>query len=241
MTAFIGRRQFITIFGGAAVAWPLTAPAQQAAMPVVGFLGLGYLATLKPFVSAFRKGLEEAGYVEGQNVTVEYRWAEYHYDRLPALAADLARGKVAVIVATGGELSALAAKSATATIPVVFNSNGDPVQLGLVASLNRPGGNLTGVSLLTTAPVVGKRLELLHELAPKAALFSLLVNAESTNAGPDTKEAQKAAQMTGQQLLIDSVGSERFTDGVKSSPPADLSVMAPILPTLTGNGGPMPA
>jgi putative tryptophan/tyrosine transport system substrate-binding protein len=209
------RREFITLLGGAVASsayWPPAARAQQPTMPVVGFLGIGYLAPLKSLVSAFRKGLEEAGYIEGQNVTIEYRWAEYHYDRLPALAEDLARRQVAVIVATGGEVSALAAKSATTTIPVVFNSNDDPVRLGLVASLNRPGGNLTGVSLLTTASVVGKRLELLHALVPKAGLLGLLVNAKSPSAETDTREAQAATQVTGQQLVADHVGPDRDLD-----------------------------
>jgi putative ABC transport system substrate-binding protein len=181
-------------------------------MPVIGFLGIGFLATLRPLVSAFRKGLGDVGYVESQNVTVDYRWAEYHYDRLPALAADLVREQVAVIVSSGGEVAALAAKEATTTIPIVFNSNADPVKLGLVVSLNRPGGNLTGVSLLTTAPVIGKRLEYLHTLVPNSGLFGLLVNANSPNAEFDTKEAQAAARVTGQQLIIDHVGTDRDLD-----------------------------
>ena len=206
------RRAFIRLLGSAAAAWPLAVRAQQSTMPVVGFLGIGYLAPLRPLVSAFRKGLGDTGYVEGQNVTIDYRWAEYHYERLPDLAADLVRAQVAVIVATGGEVAALAAKKATTTIPIVFNSNADPVQVGLVASLNRPGGNLTGVSLLTTAPVIGKRIEYLHTLVPKSGLFGLLINANSPNAEFDTKEAQKAAQVTGQQLVIDHIGVDRDLD-----------------------------
>ncbi len=206
------RRAFIRLLGSAAAAWPLAVRAQQSMMPVVGFLGIGYLAPLRPLVSAFRKGLGDTGYVEGQNVTIDYRWAEYHYERLPDLAADLVRAQVAVIVATGGEVAALAAKKATTTIPIVFNSNADPVQVGLVASLNRPGGNLTGVSLLTTAPVIGKRIEYLHTLVPKSGLFGLLINANSPNAEFDTKEAQKAAQVTGQQLVIDHIGVDRDLD-----------------------------
>jgi putative ABC transport system substrate-binding protein len=204
----VNRREFITLLGGAAAAWPLAARAQQPAMPVIGFLGIGNIATLPTLVSAFRRGLEDTGYVEGRNVTIEFRGAEYHYERLPGLAEDLVRRQVAVIVASGGELSALAAKAATTTIPIVFNSNSDPVRLGLVASLNRPGGNLTGVSLLTTAPVVGKRLEMLHELLPKAELFGLLLNARSVNSEAETKEAHAAVQVTGQQLVVDSVGAE---------------------------------
>jgi putative ABC transport system substrate-binding protein len=209
----VRRRAFITLLlGGAAAAMPLTVRAEQPALPVIGFLGIGYLATLRPLVSAFRKGLGEAGYIEGQNVTINYLWAEYHYERLPDLAADLVRAQVAVIVATGGEVAALAAKKATTTIPIVFNSNADPVQAGLVASLNRPGGNLTGVSLLTTAPVIGKRIEYLHALIPSAGLFGLLVNADSPNAEFDIKEAQKAAQLTGRQLVVDHVGADRDLD-----------------------------
>ena len=206
------RRAFIRLIGGAAAAWPLAVRAQQPPMPVIGFLGIGFLATLRPLVSAFRKGLGEAGFVEGQSVTIDYRWAEYHYERLPDLAAELARAQVAVIVATGGEVAALAAKKATTTIPIVFNSNADPVQVGLVASLNRPGGNLTGLSLLTTAPVIGKRIEYLHALVPKSGLFGLLVNADSPNAEFDIKEAQKAAQLTGRQLVVDHVGADRDLD-----------------------------
>jgi putative ABC transport system substrate-binding protein len=212
MAIKIARRNFIATLVGAA-AWPLAANAQQPlAMPVIGFLGIGYLATLRPLVSAFRKGLGDVGYVESQNVKVEYRWAEYHYDRLPALAADLVREHVAVIVSSGGEVAALAAQKETTTIPIVFNSNADPVQLGLVASLNRPGGNLTGVSLLTTAPVIGKRIKYLHALISKSGLFGLLVNASSPNAEFDTKEAQAAAQVMGQKLVVDHVAADRDLD-----------------------------
>jgi len=206
------RRDFIRLLSGAAAACPFAASAQQPAMPVVGYFALGELAKLRPQVSAFRKGLGEAGFVEGQNVTVEYRWAEFHYDRLSTLVEDLVRRQVAVIVATGGEAAALAAKSATNTIPIVFISNSDPVHLGLVASLNRPGGNLTGVSLLTRAPVVGKRLDLLHSLVPTARCLGFLVNADSPNAEADTKQAQEAARITGQQIVVDRVGGGRDLD-----------------------------
>jgi hypothetical protein len=146
------RRDFIALFGGAAAAWPLVARAQQPAMPVIGYLSSRSPGETAALVAEFRKGLGEAGYVEGQNVAIEYRWAEGQYDRLPALAADLVQRAVAVMVTTGGEPSALAAKAATSTIPIVFTVGGDPVKLGLVESFNRPGGNSTGVSLLTTAP-----------------------------------------------------------------------------------------
>jgi ABC-type uncharacterized transport system substrate-binding protein len=205
------RRAFISLLGGA-VAWPLAARAQRPATPVIGFLALGAPAGLQILISAFRKGLGEADFIEGQNVAIEYRFAENQYDRLPALADDLVRRQVKVIIASGGEFSALAAKAATTTIPIVFNSNGDPVRWGLVASLNRPGGNLTGVSLLTTAPVVGKRIELLHALLPTAVPFGLLVNAQSVNAEAERREAQAAAQVTGHKLFVDSVGPERNLD-----------------------------
>jgi putative tryptophan/tyrosine transport system substrate-binding protein len=205
------RREFIGLLGGA-VAWPLAASAQQPAMPAIGFLSLYQPSNARPLVAAFRKGLGEAGYVEDQNVAVEYRWAEDHYDRLPTLAEDLARRQVAVIVASGGEASALAAKSATATIPIVFSSNGDPIRLGLVASLNRPGRNMTGVSLLTTAEMLGKRLELLHMLLPKAEVLGLLINARSVNAEPETRGVQAASQAIGKQVVVERVGSDDDLD-----------------------------
>jgi putative tryptophan/tyrosine transport system substrate-binding protein len=205
------RREFVFALGGAA-AWPLAARAQQPAAPVIGFLSTYQLSGVRPLVSAFRKGLAEVGYVEGQNVRVEYRWAENHYDRLTELAKDLAHRKVAVIVTSGGEVSALAAKSATATIPIVFNSNSDPVRLGLVTSLNRPGGNLTGVSLLTTESVVGKRIDLLHTLLPKADLFGMLVNAKSVSAENEARAAEAAVKVTGNRFILRSVDPERDLD-----------------------------
>ena len=179
MAIDIGRREFISALGGGMVASPLAARAQQPAMPVVGFLRNTSAADSTQLVTAFRQGLKEAGFVEGQNVAIEYRWADGQYDRLPALAAELVRAQVAVLVAIGGEPSVLAARAATSLIPIVFTTGGDPVQMGLVASINRPGGNATGVSLLTTAPEA-KRLGMLHELVPSATVIGVLINPPAT-------------------------------------------------------------
>jgi putative ABC transport system substrate-binding protein len=192
------RRDFITLVGGATVAWPLAARTQQPAMPVIGFLHSASPETYAPMLTAFRQGLKEGGYVEGHSVAIEYRWAEGHYDRLPALAADLVRRQVAEIV-TGGTPAALAAKAATSTIPIVINVGIDPVQFGLVASLNRPGGNVTGTAVLTVE-LGAKKLEVLHELLRTSAAVALLVNPNTPSAEPETKGVRDAARSLGLQL-----------------------------------------
>jgi putative tryptophan/tyrosine transport system substrate-binding protein len=195
------RRDFITLLGGAAAAWPLGARAQQAAMPVVGFLGTTSPDDFADRVAAFREGLKQVGYVEGQNLVVEYRWPEGNYDRLPTLAADLVRRQVAVIAAVGGEPSPLAAMAATATIPIVFSLGTDPVRLGLVTSLNRPSGNITGVYFLQSE-LGAKRLGLLHELLPKSTVIGMLVNPKFGEAEFHAKEAQEAARSLGVQIHV---------------------------------------
>jgi putative ABC transport system substrate-binding protein len=195
------RREFITLFGGAAAAWPLAARAQQPAMPVVGFLGTGSPESDAFRVAAVRQGLKETGYVDGRNVALEYRSADNHYDRLPALAAEFVRSQVAVIVALGATPSALAAKEATSTIPIVFMIGGDPVKFGLVVSLNRPGGNITGVSVLFNL-IVRKQFEVLEEAVPKAELIGFLVNPTNPNTESDVREAQAAAEALGRKLVV---------------------------------------
>jgi putative ABC transport system substrate-binding protein len=200
------RREFISLVGSAA-ACPLAARAQQAAMPVVGVLNGRSPNDYAPLLAAFQKGLSEGGYVEGRNVAIEYRWAEGHYDRLPALANELVRRNIAVLVALGGARSALAAKAATAITPVVFASGGDPVEFGLVASLNRPGGNVTGAT--TSTPVlIGKQFALLHELVPNLDSLGFLVNRMSPFAEAETREAQTAARALGLQLFVLNASAE---------------------------------
>ena len=208
MIATMRRRTFITLIGGAAVAWPLAAGAQQTGMPLVGWLGSETRkAEDSRIVPFFREGLKEGGYSEGQNVTIEYRLAEGRYDQLPALAADLVRRQVSVIALTG-QPAALAAKAATATIPIVFQIADDPVQLGLVASLGRPGGNITGVTSLNVE-VLPKQLELLHELVPNATAIALLVNpASSARAESNARQAQVAARRLGLKLHVLHASSE---------------------------------
>ena len=194
------RREFIAMLGGAAVAWPLAARAQQPAMPVVGFLNSTSLEGWAPFVAAFRQGLKETGYVEGQNVTIEYRWAEGQYDRLPSLAAELVQQKVTVIAATSTP-AALAAKAATSTVPIVFTTGGDPIKLGLVASLRRPGGNVTGSTQLSVE-VGPKRLELARELFPGATTVALLVNPANPLTATVSKDLQAVADTLGVRLHV---------------------------------------
>jgi putative ABC transport system substrate-binding protein len=202
------RREFVTLLGGTAAAWSLAAHAQQPAMPMVGFLQSGSLSQFAFQVAAFAEGLNETGYIERQNVAIEYRWAEGHYDRLPAFAADLVSRKVDVIAAIGPQC-AIAAKNATSTIPIVFTVGTDPVTDGLVASLATPGGNLTGISLLA-AELLPKRLELLSELVPQARVFCLLVNPK--NANPWIKDVQEAAREKGVQLNILQASTEGEID-----------------------------
>jgi putative tryptophan/tyrosine transport system substrate-binding protein len=194
------RREFITFLGDAAAAWPLAARAQQPAMPVIGFFHPASPDAVEHRVRAFRRGLKDTGYVEGENVAIEYRWADGQYDRLQALAADLVRRRVAVIVAAGG--SAFAAKAATTTIPVVFVSGEDPVGLGLVASLARPGGNLTGINFMS-AELAAKRLELLRELVPAATRVAVLVNPAEEMATKSTlRDVEVAARTIGLQIQV---------------------------------------
>ena len=213
MTVTIGRRELLAALGGAAATWPLAARAQQPALPVIGFLNGGSPDPNR--VAAFRRGLNESGYVEGHNVTIEYHWAEGQYDRLPALARDLIRRQVTVIAATSTP-AAMTAKAATTTIPIVFTTSSDPVQLGLAASLSRPGGNLTGATQLNIE-VTPKRLEILHELLPTAKLFALLVNPTNPYAEILSRNVQAAASIVGLQLQILHASTEHDFDTVFAS------------------------
>jgi putative ABC transport system substrate-binding protein len=218
------RREFLTFFGGAA-AWPLTAGAQQPAMPVIGFLHLTSLETNRENLATFRRGLGDTGYIEGQNVAIEYRWAEGRNDRLPTLVAELVRRQVSVIAVLESTNGALAAKAATQTIPIVFMQGADPVKIGLVGSLNRPGGNLTGIGLLS-AETAAKRLELLHELVPKATSIGYLRNPTNpVYAEAETREVETAARAHGVRLLIVNASTTNeietaFVDLVRQRPDA---------------------
>ena len=208
----MNRREFITLLGaGAAVAWPLDARAQQPALPVIGYLGGLSRDTRAPRLAAFHKGLGETGYVEGRNVAFEYRWAEGQYDRLPALAAELTRRQVAVIAALGGDAPAHAAKAATTAIPIVFAVTADPVRSGLVSSLNRPGGNLTGVNFLLNV-IAAKQFEVLQEAVPKPGTVGFLVNPSGPEAESAVSEVRAAAQALGHELLVANASSEREID-----------------------------
>jgi putative ABC transport system substrate-binding protein len=204
------RRNFVGLLGSA-VAWPLLARAQQPAMPVIGFLSARTAASGAAMAAAFRHGLSESGYVEGQNMRIEYRWAEGHYDLLGALADDLVRRRVSVIVALSGTPAALAAKAATTTIPIVFGNGGDPLTSGLVASLSRPKGNITGVTFYTVQ-LAGKRLELLRELVPKATVIGFLVNPNNPAEEPEAKDVEAAARTLGVRLQVLNTTSERDID-----------------------------
>jgi putative ABC transport system substrate-binding protein len=208
------RRDFIAGIGAAA--WPVVARAQQSAMPMVGFLSARSLGESAQHLAAFRRGLNAAGHVEGRNVAIEYRWAEGRYDRLPMLASELIARRVSVIAATGGNVSGLAAKSLTSTIPIVFIAGDDPVKLGLVSSLNRPGGNVTGMSVFTTE-LGAKRLGFLHELMPKPAAFGLLINPLYQGAAPEALAVQTAARGLGRRLVVLYASNERDIEVVFST------------------------
>jgi len=210
----VRRREFITLLGGAAFTWPLAARAQQP-MPMAGFLNSASPEGYAPYVAAFRQGLKEAGFVEGQNTTIEYRWAEGQYDRLPALAADLVRRKVTVIAATSTP-AAQAAKAATSTVPIVFTTGADPIQLDLVASLNRPGGNVTGVSNLIAEPGA-KQLGLLRELAPGTSVIAALINPNFAGSATQLRDVDAAARVLGLQFLVLRAATEAEIDAAFAS------------------------
>jgi putative ABC transport system substrate-binding protein len=205
------RREFISLLGGAAAAWPFAARAQQPAMPIIGFLSAGSPGALREQIAAFRRGLGETGFIEHRNVGVEYVWAETQFDRLPALAAELVRRPVAVIAATGGDPSVFAAKAATSTIPIVFNLGIDPIKMGIVASLSRPDGNLTGVFQLTSG-LEPKRLEFLHELVPTARVVGALMNPSRPGAEGQLRDVREAARALGLNALVLNASGEREID-----------------------------
>jgi putative ABC transport system substrate-binding protein len=206
------RREFIALVGGTVAAWPLAARAQQLPSPVIGFLHPSSVEAYASLMLAFRKRLGEVGYVEGRNLIIEYRWADDHYDRLPALAAELVAQRVSVIATANATAAALAAKAATSTIPIVFTMGADPVQYGLVASLNRPGGNVTGVSFLSNV-LVAKQLGLLQEFVPAPFEFGLLVNPSNPNAESDTRQAKAAADSLGRKIHVVYASAEQDLGG----------------------------
>jgi putative ABC transport system substrate-binding protein len=211
MAIRIGRRQFISVLGGT-VAWPLVVRAQQPTMPTIGFLNAGSAGPFAQYVTGFRQGLSDAGYVEGHNISIDFLWAEGQYDRLPALAADLVQRGVAVIVVSGGAVSAFAAKAATSTIPILFVIGDDPVKTGLVPSLSRPGGNITGMTLFIST-LMAKRFELLSEIMPmSSATIALVVNPKNPNADTDTKEMEIAARTSGRELRVLNASTESEID-----------------------------
>jgi putative ABC transport system substrate-binding protein len=216
MASHIVRRRFLAALSGVAAAWPIAARAQQAAMPVVGFLHLGSPEPFAPNVAGFWRGLNEIGFAENRNVAIEYRWAQGQYDGLPALAADLVRRQVAVIAACATSAPGLAAKAATSTIPIVFQTGGDPVEDGLVASMNRPGGNVTGVSRLSVT-LEPKRLELLRDLLPKAAVVGFLVNPTNPRANLVIRQMEEPARALGVRLQVLNATSEAELDSVFAS------------------------
>ena len=205
------RRGFLKVLGGAAAVWPWAAWAQQPKVPVIGWLGSGSPTPYANRVAAFRQGLKETGYVEGRNVEIEFRWGDGQYDRLPALASELIGHRVAAIVTSGGSLPPLAAKVATSTIPIIFAAGVDPVNAGLVASLNRPGGNVTGVYFFSSV-LRTKRLELLHEMVPKAAVIGMLTNPNIPSGASEATDVQAAARTLGRQFTVLSAGSESDID-----------------------------
>jgi putative ABC transport system substrate-binding protein len=211
------RRDLIIFLAGAMAAWPLVARAQQKAMPVIGYLNGTSPEANAPLLAAFRQGLGETGWIEGQNLKIDYRWAEFHYDRLPALAADLVGRKVDVIAACGGNGEAFAAQSATSTIPIVFSVGADPVGTGLVASLARPGGNLTGGAILTVE-LTQKRVELISELVPQAKVIGYLINPNNAAIEPNIASAREAASAKGLRFEILKAGTEREIDDVFTTP-----------------------
>src|SRR6516164_2854198 len=206
------RREFIKVIAASAAGWPIAARAQQSAMPVVGFLGAPSAAPYARYVAAVHQGLKEVGYVEHQNVAMEYRWADGQYDRLPTLASDLVSRRVALIIPIGGAPATVAAKAATSTIPIVFNLGADPVGLDLVTNLSRPGGNITGIAMMAL-DIEAKRLELLHELAPASSSLAILLNPSNSQARTQEIEAQRAAGVIGRQVLVLKASTEREIEG----------------------------